>query len=78
MNTGGARQLRDPLDAHFHFLAGHSHQVRQFVDDHDDKRHRLQVRLRFFGDFLVVAGDVAHPDLREDLVAVFHHHDDDL
>ena len=38
----------------------------------------MQIRLRFFGDFLVVAGDVAHADLSENLVAVFHHHDDNL
>ena len=44
VNAGGTGQLGNTLDRRFHFLAGHRHQIRQLVDDHDDIRHRFGSR----------------------------------
>ena len=62
------RQLRQAADAVLDLAGGDHHQVRQFVDDDDDLRHRLFAVLQR----LVVALDVAHAALGKALVALRH------
>ena len=42
MNAHGAGFLGDAGDAVFHLAARHHHQIRQFINDHDDEGQRLQ------------------------------------
>ena len=88
MDAGRARLLRQPRDQFLDLLADHHHQVGEFVDHHHDHRHGLQrlgivrrqaerMRQRRAGllgvaHFLVVAGEVAHADCRQQLVAPLH------
>ena len=68
MNACRARQLRQTADALFDFLLAGHHQIRQFVDDNHDARHRLFVLIQRF----VVAVDGADAFFLELVVAVHH------
>ncbi len=88
MDAGGARLLRDARDELLDLLAGHHHEVGQLVDHDDDQRHfferlglvrrqrqriqELLAGLLRLGDLRVVAGEVAHAELRHQPVAALH------
>ena len=48
VNADRARHLRQAANRFFHFVAGHHHQVGEFVDHDDDERQRA-VRLALLG-----------------------------
>ena len=78
----GSRLLRDTADGVLDFLCGDHHQVGQLVDDDDDLRqHLILLRMTVlgllcFGLFgtheVVIADQIAHLMVREQLVAAFH------
>lgn len=60
MDARGPRHLREALHHALDILAGHHHEVGDFVDDHDDERHAPVVELLGlvdgFARIAVVAG----------------------
>ena len=78
----GSRLLRDTADGVLDFLGSDHHQVGQLVDDNDDLRQHLillgmaVLGLLCFGLFgtheVVIADQIAHLMVREQLVAAFH------
>ena len=83
VDADGPRHLRDAADARLDVACGHHHEVVELVDDDHDERQAL-VALAGVGiglvlgrqlaavEHRVVAGDVAHTDLGEQLVAHVH------
>ena len=78
----GSRLLRDTADGVLDFLGSDHHQVGQLIDDDDDLRqHLILLRMTVlgllcFGLFgtheVVIADQIAHLMVREQLVAAFH------
>ena len=70
MNACGARLLRETADGGFHLGGGCHHKVSQLVDDDDHLRQRRPLGIS--RRYLVVAGQVAHAHLLDQLEAALH------
>ena len=70
MHARRARHLGEAADGILHLIGSGHHQVRQFVDENDDTRQRLFLRILFAE--LIIAHHIAHVIVREELIAVEH------
>src|SRR5947208_10000087 len=81
VDAHGASHLGEPHDGIFNILGSHHHQIRQFVNDDDDKGERLLFGIFFFREQFqifrffhqgIILLDVPNPDGGQQLIATFH------
>ena len=70
MHARRTRHLGEAADGILHLIGSGHHQVGQFVNENDDARQRLFLRILFAE--LIVAHHIAHVIVREELIAVEH------